>query len=96
MLNLKGSGLTLDTLPPHGLYIGRRVPFQTWKNSKWANPFKFGRDGRRAEVITKHEQWLCDQPELLARLHELRGKDLYCWCHPEPCHGDVLLRLANA
>jgi hypothetical protein len=28
-------------------------------------------------------------------LHELRGKDLVCWCAPKPCHGDVLLRLAN-
>lgn len=30
-------------------------------------------------------------------LHELRGKDLVCWCKPgEPCHADVLLELANA
>jgi hypothetical protein len=26
----------------------------------------------------------------------LRGKDLACWCKPgDPCHGDVLLDLAN-
>lgn len=26
----------------------------------------------------------------------LRGRALACWCKPgEPCHGDVLLRLAN-
>lgn len=30
-------------------------------------------------------------------LHELRGKNLACWCKPgEPCHADVLLELANA
>jgi hypothetical protein len=28
-------------------------------------------------------------------LPELRGLDLICWCAPLPCHGDVLLRLAN-
>jgi hypothetical protein len=28
-------------------------------------------------------------------LHDLRGCDLYCWCAPLPCHGDVLLALAN-
>ena len=29
-------------------------------------------------------------------LAELRGKNLACWCRPgEPCHADVLLRLAN-
>ena len=29
-------------------------------------------------------------------LDSLRGKDLLCWCFPEACHGDVLLKLANA
>ena len=30
-------------------------------------------------------------------LHELRGKNLACWCKlDEPCHADVLLKLANA
>jgi len=29
-------------------------------------------------------------------LHELRGKNLACWCKPgEPCHADVLLDFAN-
>lgn len=28
---------------------------------------------------------------------ELAGKDLVCWCNPnQPCHADVLLRIANA
>ena len=32
-------------------------------------------------------------PEML---HELRGKDLACWCGPgHRCHADVLLELAN-
>jgi len=30
-------------------------------------------------------------------IHELRGKDLACWCSLDAaCHADVLLRLANA
>jgi hypothetical protein len=32
----------------------------------------------------------------LAQIHELRGCDLYYWCAPEPRHGDMVLRLANA
>lgn len=33
---------------------------------------------------------------VLARLGELRGKNLACWCPPgQPCHADVLLELAN-
>ncbi len=32
-----------------------------------------------------------------SRMHELRGKNLACFCAPEfACHADVLLRLANA
>ena len=34
-------------------------------------------------------------PPLTDALSELRGGDLVCWCRPLPCHGDVLLRLAN-
>jgi hypothetical protein len=38
---------------------------------------------------------LGNHPDLLARLPELRGKVLGCWCHPEQCHGDTLAELAN-
>lgn len=35
--------------------------------------------------------------QLKAALPELRGKNLACWCRPgEPCHVDVLLKIANA
>lgn len=34
--------------------------------------------------------------EILDNLHELKGKNLACWCAPgEPCHADTLLELAN-
>jgi hypothetical protein len=59
----------------------------------WAK-FEIGRDGTRAEVIEKYERHLYDSG-LINDVHELRGKDLVCWCAPEPCHGDLLLKLAN-
>lgn len=93
--NLRGRGLTPATLPSNSVYIGREVRFQPWPTTKWANPFIIGRDGDRAAVIAKHTAWLCEQPALIAALPELRGRDLWCWCAPEACHGDVLLRLAN-
>jgi hypothetical protein len=65
------------------------------KGSKWGNRFVIGKDGTRAEVIAKYEAWIHNQPELMAQLGELRGKDLVCWCAPAACHGDVLLLLAN-
>lgn len=72
----------------YDVYIGRPGP--------WGNPFVIGRDGDRAEVIRKYEAWLLRQPQLLARLGELRGKVLGCYCAPLACHGDVLARLADA
>ena len=72
----------------YDVYIGRPAP--------WGNPFEIGRDGSRDEVIKKYRQWLAAKPELIARAKvELRGKTLGCWCAPKPCHGDVLLEIAN-
>ena len=75
-------------VPAGAVYIGR--------GSKWGNPFRIGPDGDRAAVIAKFERWLADQHHLLRALDELRGRDLVCFCAPLPCHGDLLLRLANA
>ena len=39
---------------------------------------------------------------MLSGIHELRGKNLACWCplvdvdgNPMPCHADILLEIAN-
>ena len=53
-------------------------------------------DGDRAAVIAKYETWLRRQHHLLRALDELRGRNLLCFCAPKVCHGDLLLRLANA
>jgi uncharacterized protein DUF4326 len=80
---------------PFDVYIGRAMSSQGFNASKWANPFKIGKDGTRSEVIAKYEVHLRSRPDLMAALPELRGKVLGCWCAPDPCHGDVLARLAN-
>jgi hypothetical protein len=59
----------------------------------WGNPFVLGKDGNRATVIASyHDHYLPRRPDLTARLGELRGKALGCWCAPLPCHADVLIR----
>ena len=63
--------------------------------SPWGNPFRVGRDGTRVECLKKYRAWLQEQPHLLARIPELRGKRLGCYCAPLPCHGDVLADLAD-
>lgn len=88
---------------PYDVYIGRP--------SKWGNPFpirlrmapdgfsdspNYGLGDSREESIQKYKEWIQSKPELLAALPELKGKVLGCWCHPHPCHGDILAELADA
>lgn len=73
------------------VYIGRRMTMGGWNlpQSDWANPFK------GATACPEYEAWIRTQPQLLARLSELSGKCLGCWCvdKPQPCHGQVLVKL---
>lgn len=69
------------------VYIGR--------GSKWGNPFKIGVHGNREEVIAKYEEYLMSSDELLSSLSELKHKNLVCYCHPNSCHGDILLKFAT-
>lgn len=63
--------------------------------SRWANPFYPGLP--RAEAVERYEQYLLQhRPDLLEQLPQLCGRLLACYCPlDEPCHGDVLARLAN-
>jgi hypothetical protein len=79
----------------HDVYIGRP--------SKWGNVYSHlpgtlaqYRVSTREEAIQKYRDWIQTQPELMAALHELKGKVLGCWCRPKYCHGDVLAELADA
>jgi len=68
----------------------------------WGNPYSH-KDGTlalyktatRKESIGKYLDYVLSNEELLARLPELQGKTLGCWCHPRACHGDVLADLSN-
>ena len=74
-------------VPEDARYVGR--------GSKWGNPFHIGKDGDRDQVLEKYERWLMRNASLLHALTELRDKDLVCYCAPQACHADLLLRLAN-
>lgn len=79
----------------YDIYIGR--------GSKWGNPFTH-REGTsaivkvssREEAIECYKNYIEATPELLqAAKKELKGKILGCHCVPLPCHGEVLLKIAN-
>ena len=78
---------------------------------RWGNPFVVStrlKPGTRIgaeytavpsieEAVETFRELLLQQPELVEEARrELRGKNLACWCaHNQPCHADVLLKLAN-
>ncbi|MFF1869430.1 DUF4326 domain-containing protein [Streptomyces sp. CB03911] len=80
------------------VYVGRPMHRGGWHlaGSPFSCPFRPGRDGTRQEVVDRYRAWLLERPELLARLPELRGHRLGCWCVPELCHAQVLAELADA
>jgi Domain of unknown function (DUF4326) len=98
-----GRVIDVRTKEPYDVYIGHAMPWDPYKlkGSTWCNPFnKEYRAGKITleEALQKYEQYLRErlskEPELVEKLKGLRGKTLGCWCAPDPCHGEVLLRLA--
>lgn len=86
------------------VYIGRKgVVFIDGKRfpdkaSPWANPFKISDQCSRQQAIGKYEAYIRVQIEedpVKYDLMALKDKRLGCWCSPDSCHGDVLLRLIN-
>ena len=77
------------------VYIGRRMTMGGWNlpESKWSNPYTVKKYGRE-EALKKYEKYVYESG-LIDDIEELRGKVLGCWCYPEPCHGDILIRLLN-
>lgn len=72
------------------LYIGRE--FAGLPASKWQNPFHEYQYGR-SECIKMYEQHVRSNTELMAAIAELSDQALGCWCYPQDCHGDVLVKV---
>jgi hypothetical protein len=86
---------------PGSIYIGR--------GSAWGNPFSHMQGTKaqfavatREEAVVAYAEWVVTQANLMARLGELRGQTLMCFCRPVKgfqgrlmCHGQVLAGLAD-
>lgn len=82
-------------LYPYDVYIGRTINNPNWhlKDSIWHNPYRITSTQTRDDVIRLYEEYLLTKPELLIQLPNLSGCTLGCWCSPEPCHGNVIIKL---
>lgn len=89
-------------LPPNTVSVARPT--------KWGNPHRVGTGFHECrtpqEAVDKFrlgfkmiaDHGFTDSPvgRMARDLHELRGKNLACWCRlDQPCHAEVLLDLAN-
>lgn len=108
MPTVRNIRLVVPHLTPNSVYIGREKgtnkhfgnPFSHKRDTLATIVLPTREDAIQAfsdwlsgkdyqEVEPEHRQWILDN------LHTLKGKTLLCWCAPLPCHGDVLLALAN-
>lgn len=78
---------------PNNIYIGRNNPYIKGAiGSKYQNKYsvkKYGRD----KCLELYEQSLRSNNILMNDIKELKGKTLGCWCHPEKCHGDIIIKI---
>jgi hypothetical protein len=95
--DLPGYSDNKPVIPPNAIYVGRPAWRYGLRGSIWANaPLPpNATDRERAQAMMDYEDRLTCDPVKVGRLHEIRGRDVICWCSPKPCHGDVLLELAN-
>lgn len=76
-------------MPPNTVRVARP--------GKWGNPFTVAEHGANGAVLNYQLRMHGLAAIGAVDLSELRGKNLACWCAlDQPCHADVLLRMANA
>lgn len=88
-----GNPFRMDTMKTVTTDRGSGAPKK--ERGKAYNMVSIERDGTREDCIQKYSDWVKTQPQLMARIPELKGKRLGCWCHPKPCHGDILKAMAD-
>lgn len=87
---------------PNHEYIGRRgvvfIEKERFpkKASQWANPFIVKKEGRD-KCLEMYECWVRKKIEKEGKdeIKKLKNKVLGCWCCPEKCHGDILVKIIN-
>lgn len=76
------------------VYIGGKavVDGSVLCESEWKTPF----EERGEDALSLYEAYLREKrPDLMKKIPGLSGRNLGCFCHPERCHGDVLVKLYN-
>ena len=95
MLNPKVYNRHHKDVPTDAVYIGRGTPWGNHYSHQYSGPGII-KVTTREIAIESFEEDLQNNPRFKQQIKDmLKGKDLVCSCAPLPCHGDVLLRIAN-
>lgn len=79
----------------NNVYIGRHCAYVKGANqSIFANKFSINNYGRD-KCLELYEQYLRNNDVLMKEILKLKGKQLLCWCKPERCHGDIIIKILN-
>lgn len=84
--------------PYFSRYIGRPINNHSWRlpGSIYANPFILGRDAKTEdEILDMYEKYARSNSNIMSNIEELHGEILGCWCLPNKCHGQVLIKILN-
>lgn len=76
----------VDGVPKGAKYVGR--------GSAHGNHFVVEDGGSKGEAASRYESALARNPQWLSHIDNLTGCDLVCFCAPERCHADILVKLA--
>lgn len=83
------------------VYIGRgrivRIQGHRYPptDSLFANPYKLKNCKSVDQCLSLYESHLLlklRDPQIMKEFKKLKGKNLGCWCKPEKCHGDIILK----
>lgn len=101
VVNVRLPSSTWPTFNWH--YVGRKMGHSLiYRGSSLGNPYHLGRGDDRGATIDKYTDWISDHlvkrsgpqwdelVEILGFSLDVNGLCLGCWCHPEPCHADII------
>ena len=88
--NLQEASLKLNGLPA----------VNCARPSRWGNPWKVGKDGTVDYCVDRYKRFIEGNrwsfPTKKNIEDELHGKNIACYCDlDQPCHCDILLKIAN-
>ena len=80
----------------YDVYIGRAGKGQ---DGYFGNPFPLKPGEPRGATIERYKEYfdnrIANDPAFKARVLELKGKTLGCFCKPNSCHGDIIAEYLN-